>query len=264
MNSTSVLQQLVAIERRSPSEWMLWDAIRDDVATYFDQSPSPWSIDNEALGSQSLAINFFFPLRADLRGLARLLGVLCGRQLSVDAFELICRGRAATLALPFDVVAHLHEDDDSSMLLALKCMAPRAQAASQGSVHESPRAGVLRPWSAAESVCDVRVPYLAHGQRLADDLERNSAVDRAVFAVVYDNRDVSFADLCAFWHRTRAGDGRFHAWTYQQMLALAGSTMGSAPGWRTFLARRYGITAIGSRAAHARAPEVRCDGRRSA
>ena len=259
MNPTSTLQQLATIERRLPSEWVLWEAIRDEVPTYFDQSHSPWSIDDEPLGSQGLALNFFFPMRADLRGLSRLFGVLCGRQIRVDAFELICRGRAATLALPFDIVAHLHDDEGAAVLLLLKCVETRATTTARDI-----NACVLNGWPAAESVCDARLPILAHGQRLAADLERKCAADQAVFAVIHDNRDVSFADLCAFWRHTRAGSGRFHAWTYQQVLALAGPLTAEVSGWRTFLARRYGIYAIGSQEGHFRPSAVREGERRTA
>ena len=113
-------------------------------------------------------------------------------------------------------------------------------------------------------MCDGRVLELARGQRLADDLKRQGAADRVMFAVVYDNRDLSFADLCSFWHRTRVVEGCFHAWTYQQLLAIAGSTMTGVPGWRTFLSERYGITAIGATSAEATPSSVLADERRSA
>ncbi len=246
MNPACVLQHLIATEQRLPAEWVLWDAIRDDVEAYFDESLSPWSIDDEVLGAQGLAINFFFPLREDLDGLSRLLGLLCGRQLSVDACDLICRGRAAPNAPPFDLVAHVHDLDASSMLLLLKCMPPIG-GQSTGPAAGQWRSDVRLLESAGGSpAAEGGLAALKRAQRLADDLEAQGIVDRAVFAVVHDNRDLSLAEVCGFWHGLRDVDGRFQAWTYQQMLALAGSMLPDMPGWRSFLRDRYGIAAIGA------------------
>jgi hypothetical protein len=263
MNPASVLQHLLATEQRLPSDWILWEPIRDDVEAYFDQSGSPWSIDDEVLGTQSLAINFFFPLRNDLHGLSRLVGLLCGHNLVVGGFDLICRGRAAMNAPPFDVAAYARDLDGSSMLLLMTCMPAIGR---ETAVAAAAQPGGRPRFEAKpdERARDLRLAALGRAQRLVDDLERQRIVDRAVFAVIYDNRDLSLAEACGVWHRMRDRDGRFHAWSYQQVLALSGSMLPDIPGWRSFLRDRYGIVAIGARSSSAQtAAPSECE-RRSA
>ena len=265
MKSMCILQQVVAMERRLPSERILWDEIRDEVTAYFEQSQvSPWSIEDDVYGAQGLALNFFFPLRGDRRGLSRLLGLLCGRHLTVDAFELTCRGRTATHSPGVDVVVRMGDSHAEQSVLLVKCMPPLRDGAARATGGDDRPAAPPAAPSADEPVCDVRVPELARGQRLAEHLERRGTAERVALAVVYDNRDVSLADLCTFWRGTRAVDDRFHAWTYQQLLAMAGSMMADVPGWRAFLSHRYGITAIGAVRPHAAASTGVSDQCRSA
>jgi len=266
MKPTWMMRHLATTERRLPSQWIFWDEICDDVVAYFDEAELPsWNIDDDVFGVQGLAINFFFPLRTDRHGLSRLIGLLCGRHLTVEAFELICRGRTGTDHPLIDIVARLREGGSSESVLLIKCMPPMVHRGSAGVVGgECPADPGPPASSTSEPVCDGRVPELARGQRVADDLERQGAADRVMFAVVYDNRDLSFADLCSFWHHTRVVQGCFHAWTYQQLLAIAASTMAGVPDWRTFLSERYGITAIGVRSAEATPFTALADERRSA
>jgi hypothetical protein len=249
-----------------PSEWVLWNEIRDEVTAYFDQSsPWPWSIDDDVLGSQGLAINFFFPLRTDRRGLSRLLGLLCGcPRVVVQAFNLVCRGRAANAPQLFDIVTCFCDSRSSQSILLIKCMPPIGYRRSHDTSWDESAPALQPAFRPFEPACDRLLPDLARAQRLAEDLERRNPANRVMFAVVYDNRDLSYAEICDFWCRTQPANGRFYAWTYQQLLGLAASTTAVVPGWRTFLAQRYGITGIGACSSAAEPCDVFSDERKPA